>query len=116
MKMALYIRVSTRKQQTENQKIILEEYAKKQNWKYDIYEEEESTRKTRPIKYDLFTKLREGFYDGVCFYKLDRWARSVSEGVKEIDELVKRGVSVIDYSGSITFTPDKRTGQLPSMQ
>jgi DNA invertase Pin-like site-specific DNA recombinase len=52
-KIALYCRVSTREQTTDNQKIILLEHAKSQGWDFEIFEEQESTRKTRPIKYGL---------------------------------------------------------------
>ena len=33
----------------ENQKMQLEQYAKAKGWEYDIFEEKESTRATRPI-------------------------------------------------------------------
>ena len=83
MKVALYNRVSTIKQTNENQKIRLEEYAKIKGWEYDVYEEVESSRKTRPIKQMLLSKLRGQVYDAVVVYKLDRWARSSTELILE---------------------------------
>lgn len=45
-KLALYCRVSTGKQDLEVQKTRLLEYAKREHYTYDLYEEVESTRKT----------------------------------------------------------------------
>lgn len=75
-KIALYQRVSTMNQTVDNQKIRLIEYAERNGYSYDLYEEIESTRKTRPVKQALLAKLRNGEYDAVVVYKLDRWARS----------------------------------------
>jgi DNA invertase Pin-like site-specific DNA recombinase len=55
---ALYIRVSTSEQTVENQRIRLIEYVEKDGYSYDIYEEVESTRKTRPVKQALLARLR----------------------------------------------------------
>ena len=60
MKVALYNRVSTVKQTNENQKIRLVEFANSKEWEYDIFEEVESSRKSRPIKQHLLTLLRNG--------------------------------------------------------
>ena len=58
-KVALYVRISSTdgRQTVENQKIILVDYAQRNKLEYDIFEEEESTRKTRPVKQDLLAKL-----------------------------------------------------------
>src|SRR5664280_600515 len=72
---ALYVRVSTTDQTVENQKIRLIEYANKNSFTYDLFEEVESTRKTRPVKQALLAKLRQNEYSAVVVYKLDRWAR-----------------------------------------
>ena len=61
-KVALYIRVSTSEQTVENQRIRLIEFSKKHGYTYNIYEEVESTRKTRPVKQALLTKLRNNEY------------------------------------------------------
>ena len=52
-KVAIYCRVSTNEQNTLNQKLRLEEYVKNQGWNYEVFEETESSRKTRPIKNNL---------------------------------------------------------------
>ncbi len=109
-KVALYCRVSTREQNTDNQKIILIEYAKSQNWDFDIFEEKESTRKTRPIKYDLLQKLRKKEFDAVCVLKLDRWGRSTIELAGEIQELKEKGIDFISLRDNIDLST--ASGQL----
>ena len=93
-KVALYVRVSTSdgRQTVENQKIILIEYAQRNNLAYDIFEEEESTRKTRPVKQALLAKLRKFDYESVIIYKLDRWARSSTELILDTKELIDKGI------------------------
>ena len=100
---ALYCRVSLSNglQTTENQRIRLVEYATKNNLTYDIYEEEESTRKTRPVKQVLLAKLRNKEYDAVVVYKLDRWARSSTELILDTKELLDKGIGFVSISDNI---------------
>lgn len=104
MKVALYLRVSTENQTTENQRIRLEEYAKSNNWEYDVFDEVESTRKTRPVKQALLTKLRANEYDAVVVYKLDRWARSSTELILDTKELIDKGIGFVSISDDLDFT------------
>jgi len=103
-KSAIYCRVSTSKQTTENQKVRLLQYGIDHNLKFDLYDEVESTRNTRPIKQELLHKLRKGEYKEVIVYKLDRWARSSRELILEIQELVDRGVRFVSLSDNIDFS------------
>ena len=103
-KLALYIRVSTSEQTVENQKIRLVEFAKKNDCTYDIYEEIESTRKTRPVKQALLAKLRNHQYDAAVVYKLDRWARSSTELILDTKELLDKGVGFISISDNLDFS------------
>ena len=105
-KYAIYARVSLRddSQTTENQVVSLKEYAESKKWDFDIYEEQESSRKTRPIKAGLLHKLRNREYDGVIIYRLDRWARSSRELLLEIDELVKKDIDFISVSDNLDFS------------
>lgn len=104
-KVALYCRVSLSNgsQTTENQKIRLVEFSKTNGYSYDIYEETESTRKTRPVKQALLAKLRNHDYDAVIVYKLDRWARSSSELILDTKELIDKGIGFISISDNLDF-------------
>lgn len=101
--LALYIRVSTSEQTVENQRIRVIEYAKNNGCTYDIYEETESTRKTRPVKQSLLTRLRKHEYDAVIVYKLDRWARSSTELILDTKELIDKGIGFISISDNLDF-------------
>ena len=103
-KIALYIRVSTIEQTTENQKLRLIEYANQNGFDHDIFEEVESTRKTRPVKQALLTKLRQKEYDAIVVYKLDRWARSSTELILDVKEMVDKGIGFISISDNLDFT------------
>ena len=70
---AIYTRVSTSQQTNENQKLVLEKFCKSQKMRFEVFEEVQSSRNTRPIKKKLLDDLRKRKYDGVIVYKLDRW-------------------------------------------
>jgi putative DNA-invertase from lambdoid prophage Rac len=101
---AIYVRVSTLDQNVENQKARLIEYAKQHGYEYEIFEEVESSRRTRPVKQTLLQKLRNGEYSGCAVYKIDRWARSSTELILEIKELVDRGIAFISVSDNLDFS------------
>ena len=103
---ALYVRVSTAEQTVENQKIRLIEYAENKGCTYDIYEETESTRKTRPIKQSLLSRLRKKEYDAVVVNKLDRWARSSTELILNVKELIDKKIGFISVSDNLDFTTE----------
>lgn len=109
-KIALYCRVSTSRQTNDNQKLRLVEYAKSNNLEYDLFEEVESTRKTRPVKQELLTSLRNGAYSAVVVFKLDRYARSSRELILEIQELTNKGIGFISISDNLDFSSS--TGRL----
>jgi DNA invertase Pin-like site-specific DNA recombinase len=103
-KIALYVRVSTSEQTVENQKIRLIDFAKRNSLSYDVFEETESTRRTRPVKQALLTRLRNHEYDAVVVYKLDRWARSSTELILDTKELLDKGVGFISISDNLDFS------------
>jgi DNA invertase Pin-like site-specific DNA recombinase len=104
MKFALYCRVSTRDQHPENQRIALEEYAKRMGYVYEVFEERESTRNTRPVKQEVLKRLRLKEFDGVLIYKLDRWARSLQEMITEVKELIDKKVEFMSLRDNVDLT------------
>lgn len=104
MRVVVYCRVSTRDQHPENQLIQLEEYAKRHNYGYEVFQEKESTRKTRPVKQELMNRLRRKEYDGVLVLKLDRWARSLTELVMDVKELTDKGIAFISVRDNIDLS------------
>jgi len=104
MRYAIYCRVSTKDQRPENQQIELEAYAKRMGYEYKTFKEKESTRGTRPIKQDLMNRLRKKEFDGVLIWKLDRWARSLTEMVLEAEELLKKNIVFISLQDNIDLS------------
>jgi putative DNA-invertase from lambdoid prophage Rac len=104
MKVAIYVRVSRGDLNTDNQKLALLEHCKVKGWQYEVFEEVESTRKTRPIKEEVLARVRKGDFDGVLVYKLDRWARSLQELIMNIDELKNRGKAFVVLTQPIDTT------------
>ena len=103
-KVALYSRVSTSDQTTENQVLRLRDYAENRHLTYDLYTEVQSSRRTRPIKAQLLQKLRNGDYDAVIVFKLDRWARSSTELILEAKEMSDKGIAFISLSDNLDFS------------
>lgn len=106
MKVALYARVSKALDQTpENQLIELKRWAKASGHKVEgIYVDEVSTRDTRPQKEIVLKKLRTCVVDGVAFINLDRWGRTMSELVFEMEEFSKTGKSMISLKEGIDLS------------
>ncbi len=104
-KVALYCRVSNgNSQTTENQKIRLLQYVTDKNLKFDLFEEMESTRKTRPVKQRMMEKLRNREYSSIIVFKLDRFARSSTELILDTKEIIDKGIGFISLSDNIDFS------------
>lgn len=101
MKVAIYIRVSRDDLELDNQRIPLIKRAEIEGWEYDIFEEKESTRKTRPIQYDLYRRALNREYDAILVYRFDRWARSATELITHLNDFRAKGIKFISYSENI---------------
>jgi len=104
MKVAIYTRVSTEDQKNLNQSMPLIEYCKRMAYEYELFEEVESSRKSRPIQWDLYNRLLRKEFDGLIIYKFDRWARSTSELVDHMNNLYNKGVMIYSYTENIDLS------------
>lgn len=104
MKIAIYLRVSTQDQTLENQRLPLIQYAQRMGWEYEVFEEKESTRKTRPVQWELYNRLLKKEFDGLLIYKFDRWARSTKELVEHMENLIDKNVAIYSYSENIDLS------------
>ncbi len=102
---AIYCRVSLEKQNIDTQRFILSKYAKERGFEYDIYEDVESTKKTRNMKQTLLNKIRSGVkYKAVVVQYLDRWARNYSEMLQDFYELNDKGIEFISIGDNIVIS------------
>lgn len=104
MKVAIYLRVSTQEQNLNNQMLPLVQYCQRMGYNYEIFKEKESTRKTRPVQWDLYNRLLRKEFDGLIIYKFDRWARSTKELVDHMENLIEKGIKVYSYTENIDIT------------
>lgn len=91
-------------QTIENQKLPLINYCNRMGYEYELFEETESTRKSRPIQYDLYNRLLRKEFDGLIIYKFDRWARSTTELVEHMNRLHEKGVLIYSYTDNIDLS------------
>lgn len=106
MNIAIYARVSkTLEQNPQNQLIELRRYS--QAMGYGVigeYVDEVSSRDTRPQKEAVLKLLRRGEIQGVAFWSLDRWGRSMSELVMEIEEFSSRKWIMFSFKESLDLS------------
>jgi len=106
LKVALYARVSKALEQNpENQLIELRRWAIAARYEVEgEYIDEISSKDTRPQKEAVLRKMRLGEIDGVAFWSLDRWGRSMSELVLELEEFGKSGKAMISLKEGIDLS------------
>jgi len=105
------VRVSTQEQNPDMQKKALIEKAEREGWGYELFLEQESSRKTRPIKYNLYQRLLRKEFDAVVVWKIDRWARSTQELSREVTTLFNKGVKFISLTDNIDLSSASGTLQ-----
>ena len=104
MRIALYARVSKADLNLDNQLIPLREYASKMGWQTKEFIEKESTRKSRPVQWELYQRLCRKEFDGLLIYKLDRWGRSLQEIVTHVNEFLMKGVTFYSLRENLDFS------------
>jgi putative DNA-invertase from lambdoid prophage Rac len=109
MKSAIgYLRVSTDKQDMENQRAAINEAAAREGFKVRYIEDQISSRKADRKIYDIVKNLKPG--ETIIVYELSRLARSIGE-VFEITEGIKK------RKGALwSLKPEVKTGGKDSLQ
>ena len=96
MKVALYLRVSTDKQETENQAIQLREFAARQGWQivHEYCEYVSGGKSDRTAFQQMFEDARRRKFDLLLFWALDRLSREgVLETLQHLNRLTAYGVA-----------------------
>lgn len=112
MKVAIYIRVSTDKQELNTQLEICKRHCEIKGYEiFKIYQDVISgTTTTRQAFNELLQDMRAYRFQGIVFTKLDRLARSLSHLLSLFEEFKNKGVEVIAVSQNIDTTTS--TGKL----
>lgn len=103
LKVCLYARVSKAiDQNPENQLIVLRKWANDAGYNIEgEYIDEISSKDTRPKKEEVLKKLRRGEVDGVLFWSLDRWGRTMTELVTEMEEFAGKDKTLMSYQEAL---------------
>jgi DNA invertase Pin-like site-specific DNA recombinase len=97
-----YLRVSTEKQDTDNQKLAILDYANRENFTVDDWIEITISSKAAIDKrkvLELIESLHRG--DGIIVAELSRLGRSVGQIIQICDLLVKNGISLISIKENL---------------
>ena len=106
MKVAIYCKISAQDECPERQHADLEAYAKRMGYEYEVFEEKETSRGTRPIKQALLKRLRAKEFDGLVILKLDRLAKNLSELIPEIKDLLIKNIVFISLKDGLDLSND----------
>jgi len=100
---AIYIRVSTDKQELKNQLADLRAYCNKQSWKiYRVYSDIVSGKEVKEVKRPGFTNLfqdaHKKVFDVVLFWDLSRFSRAGTlYTLQKLQELKNNGIDWVSY-------------------
>lgn len=93
---AVYLRTSTERQFTENQRPAVMKLAEARGFEIaEVFEEQVSAVKHRPAWEALRGAAHRGEFDAVIIYALDRLGRSMVGNVQEVLTLDRLGVEVV---------------------
>jgi len=111
MKAAIYLRVSTNDQTTDNQRLVLEEAAERSGWEIvEVYEDHgvsgSKGRENRPAFNRLCHDATRRRFDVVMAWSVDRLGRSLKDLVGFLSELHATNVDLfLHQQGIDTTTP-----------
>jgi DNA invertase Pin-like site-specific DNA recombinase len=103
---AIYARVSTADQNYEMQLHDLRIYAERQGWTATEYLEKESSVKRRPVFNRMIEDGRQGKFDVILVWRIDRFARSIRDFVMTVDDLTKARVGLISITENVDTRDD----------
>jgi DNA invertase Pin-like site-specific DNA recombinase len=109
---AIYVRVSTSKQNTENQEHLLRQVATARGWHVEaVYDDTgvSGSKSSRPALDTMLKDATRGRFDVLMIYKLDRLGRSVIDLHRKGEHLQACGVDLYCHTQAIdTSTPTGR--------
>jgi len=95
-KAAIYARVSTDTQDYEQQVNACKKYCEIRGWNdTEVFRETESSIKDRPVYNEVLRLCRDGKFQNLVVFRLDRAWRSSRQFIMDFDNLCARGCNVI---------------------
>lgn len=106
MTAAIYVRVSTDKQDYALQLTDLRKYAERMGWETVEYAEKESSVKKRPIFGKMLEDARAGKVQAILVWRIDRFARSMKDYVMTTLDLYQWKVRLISVTENVDTGDD----------
>jgi DNA invertase Pin-like site-specific DNA recombinase len=102
-KAGIYVRVSTRDQNTAAQETELKNYATRRGWTiHKVYADKMSgVKASRPALDELLADCRRRTIDVVLVWRFDRYARSLRQLVTGLDEFKRLGIDFVSCMEAI---------------
>jgi putative DNA-invertase from lambdoid prophage Rac len=95
MKVAIYDRISSTKQELEQQIQSCIKFCEIKGWEYTIFTETKSSTKARPVWDDVLRRARKHECRNIVVFRLDRAWRSSRQFIMDFDSLQAQGIYVI---------------------
>jgi len=116
-KPAVYLRCSSKSQDTDAQRAAIQRYLDGQSLEIGMgmwFEDQAVSGKTmqRPGLTLLNDAIFNGEVDCVVFYSVDRFARTMIDGLNELDRWQKAGVVIVFVSQGLEIDPTEWSGQV----
>lgn len=114
MKVALYARVSTPKQDPAPQLVKLREWASRMGYTVQLEAVDTATGKNmrRPGMESVMVLVRQRHVDAVAVVKMDRWARSVKDLSNTVNEIHERKAEFHAIDQGLSVKPNDPTAKL----
>lgn len=112
MRCAIYARVSTKIQDYEMQLTDLRAYAERAGWEIVEYVEKASSVKKRPEFERMLTDARSRKFGAVLVWKLDRFARSISQLGQHINLLDSLNIRFVCITQGIDTHQQNAAGRM----
>lgn len=100
----IYVRVSTENQTLEQQIKNCTDFCKYKGWNYDVVTEIQSSIKKRPKFEQVLKDCRNGKYNNIVVFRLDRAWRRSRDFIMDFDSLQFKGVNVISTTEGLDPT------------
>jgi DNA invertase Pin-like site-specific DNA recombinase len=113
MKVAGYVRTSTRKQDLEGQRRAIEEWAAREGARVRLFEDDHVSgrRADRSGIGDMIAGAERGEFDKVAVTELSRIGRSLSFVHKTIERLAVKGVKIVLVNSGSSIDPNSLEGK-----
>jgi DNA invertase Pin-like site-specific DNA recombinase len=95
MRAAIYVRVSTDKQDSANQEPDCLQVCAARGWEPTIFREEESAVKRRPVWSALLERCRVGAFEALVFWSISRIGRRRVQIAADLADLTRWGLRIV---------------------